>query len=104
MVFVTMPPQPASKARMMFASDSVGGAEASRKGFWKRIPVNAVDRSAMGSSFWGNGDCNKVVRPARRAASVAQGSANVDVTIFCRVAHLDLRDMKRAAAVILLAA
>src|SRR5205823_10818409 len=29
MVLVTTPPQPASKARMMFASDSVGGAEAS---------------------------------------------------------------------------
>src|SRR5258706_12253851 len=56
MVLVTMPPQPASKARMMLASDSVGGAEASRKGFWKRIPVNVVDRSAMGSSsFWETG-------------------------------------------------
>src|SRR5215470_15055242 len=31
-VFVTTPPQPASKARMMFESDSVGGAEASMKG------------------------------------------------------------------------
>src|SRR5437763_16785420 len=61
-VLVTTPPQPASKARMMFASDSVGGAEASRKGFSKRTPVNVVDRSAMGSSYLGNGDCNKVVR------------------------------------------
>ena len=33
MVFVTTPPHPASKARMMFESDSVGGADASRKGF-----------------------------------------------------------------------
>src|ERR1019366_7353178 len=56
-VFVTTPPHPASKARMMFASDSVGGAEANRKGFWKQIPVNVVDRSAMDSSYWGNGDC-----------------------------------------------
>src|SRR5437588_9093485 len=47
-VLVTTPPQPASKARMMFASDSVGGAEASMKGFSKRMPVNVVDRSAMG--------------------------------------------------------
>src|SRR5204863_9504682 len=47
MVLVTTPPQPASKARTMFASDSVGGAEASMKGFSKRIPVNVVDRSAM---------------------------------------------------------
>src|SRR5262245_44242020 len=48
MVLVTTPPQPASKARTMLASDSVGGAEASMNGFWKRIPVNVVDRSAMG--------------------------------------------------------
>src|SRR5438046_986509 len=52
-VLVTTPPQPASKARMMFASDSVGGADASKKGFSNRIPVNVVDRSAMGSSWLG---------------------------------------------------
>src|SRR5262249_56127276 len=45
MVLVTTPPQPASKARMMLLSDSVGGAEESRNGFWKRMPVNVVDRS-----------------------------------------------------------
>src|SRR5690242_12354397 len=49
-VLVTTPPQPASKARMMFESDSVGGADASMNGFSKRMPVNVVDRSAMGSS------------------------------------------------------
>src|SRR5215208_3266065 len=43
-VFVTTPPQPASKARMMLVSDSVGGADASRNGFSKRRPVN-VDAS-----------------------------------------------------------
>src|SRR5438105_670785 len=48
MVLVTTPPQPASKARMMLASDSVGGADASMKGFSKRMPVNVVDRSGMG--------------------------------------------------------
>ena len=32
-VFVTTPPQPASKARRMFDSDSVGGADDSRNGF-----------------------------------------------------------------------
>src|SRR5260221_6362313 len=47
MVFVTTPPHPASKARMMLASDSVGGADASRNGFAKRRPVNVVDKSAM---------------------------------------------------------
>src|SRR5882672_1543955 len=45
-VFVTTPPQPASKARRMFDSDSVGGAEDSRNGFLSRTPVNVVDRSA----------------------------------------------------------
>src|SRR5439155_7910944 len=45
MVFVTTPPQPASNARRMFDSDSVGGADDSRKGFLKRTPVNVVDRS-----------------------------------------------------------
>ena len=33
MVLVTTPPQPASNARMMLVSDSVGGAEDSRNGF-----------------------------------------------------------------------
>src|SRR5580765_2960532 len=47
MVLVTTPPQPASKARRMFDSDSVGGADDSRNGFCKRRPVNVVERSAM---------------------------------------------------------
>src|SRR5215831_4730462 len=41
-VFVTTPPQPASNARMMLLSDSVGGADASRKGFSNRRPVNVT--------------------------------------------------------------
>ena len=48
MVLVTTPPQPASYARRMLLSDSVGGADASRNGFSKRRPVNTVDRSATG--------------------------------------------------------
>src|SRR5204863_5557526 len=44
-VFVTTPPQPASNARTMFDSDSVGGADDSRNGFWNLMPVNVVDRS-----------------------------------------------------------
>src|SRR6185369_10479311 len=32
-VFTTTPPQPASNARMMFDSDSVGGADDRRNGF-----------------------------------------------------------------------
>src|SRR5919198_4007360 len=44
-VFVTTPPQPASNARMMFDSDSVGGADERRNGLSNRTPVNVVDRS-----------------------------------------------------------
>src|SRR5918994_3214304 len=44
-VFVTTPPQPASNAWSMFDSDSVGGADASMKGFSNRMPVNDTDRS-----------------------------------------------------------
>src|SRR6266852_7236592 len=51
MVLVTTPPQPASNARMMLLSDSVGGADESRNGLAKEIPVNVVDRSAMASPF-----------------------------------------------------
>src|SRR5436190_7238730 len=43
MVLTTTPPQPASKARMMFESDSVGGADASRNGFSNSMPVKRVD-------------------------------------------------------------
>src|SRR5215470_17743269 len=42
MVFVTTPPQPASNARMMLLSDSVGGADASKNGFSNRKPVKTV--------------------------------------------------------------
>src|SRR5688572_8083642 len=41
-VLVTTPPQPASNARMMLLSDSVGGADASRNGFSNRRPVKVV--------------------------------------------------------------
>src|SRR6266581_8142341 len=46
MVFVTTPPHPASNARRMFDSDSVGGADESRNGLRNLIPVNVVERSA----------------------------------------------------------
>ena len=46
MVLVTTPPHPASKARRMLLSDSVGGAELSRNGLGKRIPVKGTERSA----------------------------------------------------------
>src|SRR5215472_3461270 len=44
-VLVTTPPQPASNARRMFDSDSVGGADDNRNGLRKRTPVNVVERS-----------------------------------------------------------
>src|SRR5687768_4502977 len=47
MVLVTTPPQPASKARMILLSDSVGGADDSRNGFWNASPVNVTDKSAV---------------------------------------------------------
>src|SRR5688572_3647088 len=46
-VLVTTPPQPASNARMMLLSDSVGGAEDSRNGFVNFRPVNATERSGF---------------------------------------------------------
>src|SRR5206468_8044475 len=48
-VFVTTPPQPASNARMMFDSDSVGGAEARRNGLSKVMPVKTTEVSTMGN-------------------------------------------------------
>src|SRR5438445_9192244 len=46
-VFVTTPPQPASNARMMLLSDSVGGADASRNGFSNLRPVNVTPKCAV---------------------------------------------------------
>src|SRR5262245_50514040 len=46
-VFVTTPPQPASNARMMFDSYSVGGADERRNGLSKRMPVKVVFRSML---------------------------------------------------------
>src|SRR6266545_682267 len=51
-VLVTTPPHPASKARRMLDSDSVGGAKESRNGFSNRTPVKRTERSAlMGPPF-----------------------------------------------------
>src|SRR6266516_2564550 len=51
-VFVTTPPHPASNARRMFDSDSVGGADDSKNGFRNVMPVKVVERSAIVSSSW----------------------------------------------------
>src|SRR3954470_19719691 len=50
-VFVTTPPHPASNARRILDSDSVGGADDSRNGFFMRTPVNIVERSAAMMGF-----------------------------------------------------
>src|SRR5687768_125318 len=47
MVFVTTPPQPASNARMMLLSDSVGGADESRNGLANLSPVNVTEMSGF---------------------------------------------------------
>src|SRR5688572_22653955 len=52
-VLVTTPPQPASKARMMLLSDSVGGAEDSRNGFANFRPVNVTERFGFMSGIIG---------------------------------------------------
>src|SRR5215510_14608328 len=46
-VFVTTPPHPASNARMMFDSDSVGGADDNRNGLSRLTPVNVVLKSML---------------------------------------------------------
>src|SRR5262245_4366380 len=46
-VFVTTPAHPASNARMMFDSDSVGGADDSRNGLSRLTPVNVVLKSML---------------------------------------------------------
>src|SRR6266496_2724376 len=61
-VLVTTPPQPASKALRMLDSDSVGGAEESRNGFSKRIPVKSTERSALMDPLPRNGK-HKILRP-----------------------------------------
>src|SRR5438477_8391174 len=47
-VFTTTPPQPASNARRMLFSDSVGGADEMRKGFSNLMPVNVTARFGIG--------------------------------------------------------
>src|SRR5713101_81037 len=46
-VLVTTPPHPASNARRMFDSDSVGGADDSKNGLRNRMPVNVVEKSMV---------------------------------------------------------
>ena len=47
MVLVTTPPQPASNARMMLLSDSVGGADDNRNGLVNFSPVKVTEMSGF---------------------------------------------------------
>src|ERR1019366_3193778 len=74
MVLVTTPPQPASKARMMLLSDSVGGADERRKGFSNVMPVKFTERFAMEISSGlpvHSGPWSRY-QPARRTVASAQ--------------------------------
>src|SRR5215217_4234180 len=86
MVFVTTPPHPASNARRMFASDSVGGADESRNGFLKRTSVKVVDRSIV------LGPWSLVLRPRDRGFDHAEGliGCNKD---FVRVVEAERRQV-----------
>src|SRR4029453_15315780 len=64
-VFVTTPPHPASKARRVFDSGSVGGADESRNGFSNRTPVKTVDRSMAMEELSPNRRFDEPERPVR---------------------------------------
>src|SRR5215831_13721015 len=51
MVFHTAPPQPASKARITWSPQLVGGPDASQKGLGHRMPAKLVVRSAIVGSY-----------------------------------------------------
>src|SRR5688572_18738044 len=61
-VLVTTPPQPASNARMMLLSDSVGGAKDSRNGLVNFSPVNVTEIS---------GFMGRIIGKTERMATVA---------------------------------
>src|SRR5215472_1972045 len=63
MVFQTAPPHPASKARITWSPQLVGGPEASQNGLGQRIPAKLVVRSAT--------DCLR--DGTRRALSIGYG-------------------------------
>src|SRR5471032_919153 len=50
-VFVTTPAHPASNARMMLVSDSVGGADDSRNGLSNVMPVKTTDKRELMTSL-----------------------------------------------------
>src|SRR4051812_1693800 len=81
-VFVTTPPHPDSKARMMFDSDSVGGADESRKGFSNWIPVNVTERSTAIQPPNCCADCGAFHRAANQDIQLVPASLFHFVVIF----------------------
>src|SRR5579872_6481606 len=61
-VLVTTPAQPASNARMIFVSDSVGGAEDNRNGFSSVRPVKTADRRELMTCLQPYNDCFSLKR------------------------------------------
>src|SRR6266481_7707318 len=57
MVFHTAPPQPASKARMIWYAVLVGGPEASQKGLGERTPQKLMLRSGIDPPAVGSFQC-----------------------------------------------
>ena len=66
---VTTPPHPASKARMMLLSDSVGGADDSRKGLTNRSPANVTEDPRS----WGHYTGSQGLRSQGRRVAGSQG-------------------------------
>src|SRR5690242_19667949 len=73
MVFQTAPPQPASKARLTWSPQLVGGPEASQKGLGQRMPAKLVVRSAMGRASIGRGGAETRRRENAESRALAVG-------------------------------
>src|SRR5262245_11500530 len=90
MVFQTAPPQPASKARLTWYSELVGGAEASQKGLGARTPQKLMLRSGTGTSSG-----QQRVNPPRRDLAVLHGIDNLAAAADAVAAGEQLRDAGR---------
>src|SRR6185436_17195771 len=95
MVLVTTPPHPASKARMMLLSDSVGGADDSRNGLVNFRPVNVTEMSgficriigkAKGMSTVDTHVLGETAAPGHVANAVARDHADRRVAQLARLA------------------
>ena len=69
--FLLSPAHPASKARMMFDSDSVGGADESRNGLVNFRPVNVTEMSGFMAGLWVQGGKGARVLGVRRVMALA---------------------------------